>query len=278
MAALTTAPDAPTTPAPQRNAARDTTDASVMQVLALRWGAVLFLLVVWEVVVDAFAKHNSFFASPSAVVVHGLSVFNDSGVTTALATTAERFGLAFLITTGFGVPIGLVLGRMTRIAPIARNVAAVLYSVPQVAFYPLFIVWFGLGPRAEIAFGVSHGLIPVVLGTIAAAGTVDPELLEASSAMGGGRISQQLKVVLPSCLPQIVGALRLGAGLSLLGVLLAELLVSVDGVGGIMNQLSGTLQPARLDALLLSVSLAAVLINLVVGRVERGLSRSRGTV
>ncbi len=242
----------------------------------LRWLTVVVLIVIWELAVDLFGKSSHFFASPTAILANGLSVFGDPQVQQALIVTAGRFGIAFVASAVVGVTVGLVIGRLRHVAPVARNVAVVIYAVPQVALYPLFVVWLGLGQNAEIAFGISHGLIPVLLGTMTASSRVDSELVQAARAMGASRFHVLLKVILPSCLPYIVGALRLGASLSLLGVLLAELLVSVDGIGGTLNQLAGTLQPAPLDALLVAVTIAAIVINVVITRVYVGLMQTRG--
>jgi NitT/TauT family transport system permease protein len=260
---------------PEQKRSRATERASTVRVLALRWGTVALLVALWEILVDLFLPTSSFFAAPSAIVLHGLAVFLDPSVQSGLLVTAERILIAFAISAVVGVALGLVLGRL-RGAPVARNVAVVLYAVPQVAFYPLFVIWFGLGQNAEIAFGVTHGLVPVVLGTLTAATQVDAELLEASRAMGGNRTRHILNVVLPSCLPGVIGALRLGASLSLLGILLGQLLMSTDGVGALLAVLSGTLQPARLDALILGISVAAILINVGITVAQRALFRSRG--
>jgi len=257
-----------------RRGARSQQGVSISRVLALRWSAVVVLVLLWEVLVDVFAPTSSFFASPSAIVTEGLSVFLEPAVQAGLLATAQRFLIAFAISAFVGVTLGLILGRL-RVAPVARNVAVVLYAIPQVALYPLFVIWFGLGQNAEIAFGVSHGLIPVTLGTLTAATQVDRELVTASRAMGGGRFRLTLFVILPSCLPDVIGSLRLGASLSLLGVLLGQLLMSIDGVGALLAVLSGTLQPARLNALILGIALAAVLMNVLISGLQRLLVRSR---
>jgi NitT/TauT family transport system permease protein len=151
----------------------------------------------------------------------------------------------------------------------------VLYTVPQVPFYPLFMLWFGLGFKSEVAFGVTHGIIPIIFGTMAAVAQVDQRLVDGARAMGASPLQRIRVVVLPAIVPGVVGALRVGSSLCLIGVLVAELLVSVDGIGGVIGQLAGTLQPAALDAVILAICVAAVLINVVIRLLERRLSRWR---
>lgn len=214
-------------------------------------------------------------APPSRVLTTGLAYLTNGDTVAALWTTTLRFLAAFGITAVAGVGLGMALGRAGGFVPAARDVFAVLYTLPLVPFYPLFVLWFGLGFRSEVAFGVVHGVVPVVLGTMAAGARVDATLLMAARAMGARPWRRMFMVVLPAILPDIVGALRIGAAVSLLGVLLAELMVSVDGVGQIVSQLIANLRGAELDAVILAVCLGAVVVNTGLHAIERRFSRWR---
>ncbi len=108
-----------------------------------------------------------------------------------------------------------------------------------------------------------------------AAADVDRGLLAAARTMGASAGQRLIKVVLPSIVPDIVGAPRVGAALSLLGVLLAELMISVDGVGTQISQLIANLRAPELDAVILTVCIGAVAVNSIAGVAERRLSRWR---
>jgi len=246
-----------------------------MTAIAVRYLTLLALLALWQVAIDVFLPGNNYIASPSEIVGDGLGVLTERSTLSALQTTAERYLVAFVVAAVAGVAIGLLLSRVGRFVPPARNILYVLYTVPQVPFYPIFLLWFGFGFRSEVAFGISHGMIPVIFGTMAATAQVDPKLLDSARSMGAGPLTRVRTVLLPSIVPGVVGALRIGASLCLIGVLLAELLVSVDGIGGVIGQLAGTLQPAQLDATILAVSVAAVLVNTIIRLVERRVSRWR---
>lgn len=246
------------------------------QALAIRWATVLGLLGVWEGVCELWASHSSYFAAPSAIIGSGFPYLVQGSTLTEIATTAQRFLVAFAISAIAGIAIGIVLGRARHFYLPARNILYVFYTLPLVPFYPLLTLWLGIGFRSETAFGVLHGIWPVIFGTMAAVRQVDPPLVDAARSLGAGRLTRARKVMLPAIEPDVVGALRLAASLSLIGVLIAEILISVQGIGGQINQLVGTLQPARLDAVIVVIWLAAVVINTTVGLVERRVSRWRG--
>ena len=249
--------------------------ATARRAMALRWGTIAGLVVVWQIVCMVWAQDSSFFATPIEVAKDGIPYLFEPSTLDQIATTAQRFAAAFAITAVAGVTIGLLLGRAGRLYEPARNVLYVLYTLPQVPFYPLFVLWLGLGFWSEVAFGVTHGLIPVIFGTMAAVVRVDAGLVDAARALGAGPLKRARMVTLPSIVPGVVASLRLGASLCLVGVLIAEILVSVEGIGGQINQLAGTLQAARLDAVILAICVAAVVVNSAVGLVERRLSRWR---
>jgi ABC-type nitrate/sulfonate/bicarbonate transport system permease component len=230
------------------------------------------VLVAWEVFARLFLEGSLFLAGPVDIALALPGTINDPDVREALAVTAGEFLLAFSIATVAGVLLGAMLGATRRAFGPGRNLLQMAFSLPQVALYPLFVLWLGIGFSSKVVFGVTHGIFPVLLGTMAATKLVDANLITSVRAMGGGRATVIRKVVLPSILPDVVSSLRVAAALTLLGVLLAELMVSVGGVGAILHGLSSSFNPARLYALVATVCAAAVAVNLALGYAERRLS------
>jgi NitT/TauT family transport system permease protein len=246
-----------------------------MRPVLLRWVSVAALVAAWELYVDLAVRHRDYVESPSRVATTGVAYLATSDTLAAVGVTTVRFLAAFAVTAVAGVGIGLVLGRSGRFVAPARDVFGVFYTLPLVPFYPLFVLWFGLGLRSEVAFGAVHGVVPVVLGTMAAASRVDGTLITAVRSMGASRTRALRMVVLPAIVPDVVGALRAGAALSLLGVLLAEIMVSVDGVGRLIGALTANLRAAELDAVILAVCVGAAAVNTALLLAEHRLSRWR---
>jgi NitT/TauT family transport system permease protein len=255
---------------------RNTRKTLARQAIALRSATIAAAVVAWELVARGPMRHNDFLAAPSKVVTDGLSFVLQPDTLLALWQTTFRFLIAFLIVAVAGSALGLVMGRLHRhIFLGARDVVTVLYALPMVPFYPLFVLWAGLGTRSEIAFGVIHGMIPVILMTMSASAQVEPNLISSGETMGASRFQRLLFIIVPSVLPDIVSALKIGAALTLLGVLLAELMISINGVGSfITNQITNH-QAAWLNAIVLVVCLGAVVINTGLGWIERRASRWR---
>lgn len=243
--------------------------------LTLRVATIAAVLLVWELLAAAFFRESLFLAGPVAIVGALPETLTDPEVLDALALTAAEFLVAFLIVAVAGSLLGATLGATQAAFRPARNLLQIAFSLPQVALYPLFVLWLGIEFSSKVAFGVTHGIFPMVLGTMAATKMVDQSLIDSVRAMGGGRVTIVRKVVLPSILPDVVSSLRVAAALTLLGVLLAELMVSVGGAGAILHRLSSSFVPARLYALVMTICVAAIVVNELIGYFERRLSRWR---
>ena len=239
----------------------------------IRWVTIALAIGVWQLLVGG--SDGSYFAAPSKIATTGVSYLGSSECLHGLSTTAQEFLIAFVISAIVGIAIGVLFGLSRHTAPVVGDAAYLLYTLPQVPLYPLFVVTLGTGRPAEIAFGVSHGVLPVVITVVAAASRVDGQLLKAARSMGAGRLATIRTFVLPAIVPELITALRIGASLSLIGVVIGQVLVAVDGVGVLITQLVGTLQAAKLDAVVLAVCVAAVLVNAALRVVERRLSRWR---
>ena len=242
----------------------------------VRWATVVLFLALWEFLLDGPFAGNNFIAAPSGVVSRGLPVIFEPANLNALWQTTSRFLQAFAIVAVFGTAIGLVLGRIHRqVFHGARDVVTVLYALPMVPFYPLFVLWLGLGMRSEVAFGVIHGIIPVILITMTASAGVDPNLVTSGDSMGASALQRLRLIILPAILPDVFSALKIGAALSLLGVLLGELMISIDGIGTFISGQINNHGAAPLDAMIIVVCVGVVVINVILSAIERRVSKWR---
>ena len=170
----------------------------------------------------AFLSGNVFVAGPVAIAREiPATTPTDSAVLSGLRITGTEFLLSFALAAVIGVALGAVLGATVKVFQPMRHLLQISFALPQVAIYPIFTLWLGVGFSSKVAFGVTHGLFPVVLGTMAATKLVHRSLIDSARAMGAGRATIIRKVVLPSVLPDVVTSLRLASALCLLGVLLA---------------------------------------------------------
>jgi ABC-type nitrate/sulfonate/bicarbonate transport system permease component len=197
----------------------------------------------------------------------------EKDVVAAVTLTCWELIVAFTLSLLIGLIVGLIVGmhRFTRgsIYPIIL----LLYAMPLATVLPLFVIIFGIGAASKIAFGVSHGVFPIILAVAAGVQNIKPILLTSARSMGASRRQILFSIVFPHMLPSLFTGMRLGMSAVLLGVLLAELYVSQAGVGYLTSMFTQTFQPQNLFALVAVLAAIAVALNELCRSSETRLNR-----
>jgi len=241
---------------------------------AARLGVIAVLLGTWEIAAGWFV--DKMFLSPPSQVFGSLDVvLRTPGVTEALKLTFWQIGAAFTISVAVGLAVGLALGLHRFSHRSLLPIVLLLYGIPQVTILPLFILYFGIGSASKIAFGVSHGIFPIVLTTAAGAQNIKPILLLSARSMGASSAQIFRWVVFPHMIPSFFAGMRLGMSGVLLGVLLAELYVSQAGIGYFTTLFTQSLDPTKLLGLVSLLAAMAIALNELVRRAETRFSRFR---
>ena len=239
---------------------------------ALRWLTIAALVVAWEI--GGRLGDQSFVAAPSKVVaVFGPTLAANPKLVAALGLALVELLAAFALAVVVGIAIGVGIG----ITDLGRRslfpIVLLFYGLPQVVLLPLFILIFGLGPPSRIAFGFSHGVLPIIVNTVAGMRSVNPLLVASARTMGATQLQILRHVVFPTMVATVFTGLRLAMTLTLLGVILAELFVSTNGIGNYTQIFAETFKPASLFGLILVLAAGAVALNELVRTVEERFSR-----
>lgn len=146
------------------------------------------------------------------------------------------------------------------------------YAIPLVVLYPLMAAWFGIGPSSQIAFAGLYGIIPATLATAAGIQSIDPQLALTARSMGATLFQRIVHVVLPAAIPSVLNGIRIGGALAIVGVVLAQMLVSTEGLGFVITTYRTMLDGAHVFAAILFVLAIALTFDWCVGLLERRTS------
>ena len=146
-----------------------------------------------------------------------------------VGATMAAFAMALAVSAIGGVALGLVLGMRRFAGEVTEPILSSFYTIPKVTLYPVMLLIFGLGMSAKVAFGVIHGIIPVMLFTIAGVKNIEPVLLRTARVMRLSPAQTALSVLAPAVTPEIITGLRVGFALTLLGALIGEMFASQRG-------------------------------------------------
>jgi len=143
---------------------------------------------------------------------------------------------------------------------VAEPYLVVLHSLPKIALGPIFIVWLGAGPGAIVVITLSISLVVTILEVLHGFLHTDAEKIRLARTFGAGKKQILCKVVLPQNLPVIVNSLKVNVGMSWVGVIVGEFLVSRAGLGYLIVYGS---QVFQLDLVMTSVLILAVVATLM---------------
>jgi ABC-type nitrate/sulfonate/bicarbonate transport system permease component len=240
----------------------------------VRLGAVVLILLIWEIAARRFID-PMFISPPSRVFASLGAVWNTTGVPAALRLTFFELAVAFSIAVVIGLTIGLAVG----LHPFARRsvtpIILLLYGLPQITILPIFILYFGIGAPSKIAFGVTHGMFPIMVTIIAGVQNMKPILMTSARSMGASRWQILRWVIFPHMIPSFFAGMRLGMSGVLLGVLLAELYVSTAGIGHFTTMFTENFDPTKLFGLIAMLATMAIVLNEIVRRTELRFGRWR---
>jgi ABC-type nitrate/sulfonate/bicarbonate transport system permease component len=241
-----------------------------VKVSLLRLGLLAALLAAWEL---AGRAANPLLAVPPSAVLPALRdlllLRSYPDLPASLWLTVREIATAYALAVAAGLATGLALG-MYRLAGRAWGpMLAALYAVPAVVWYPSLMLFFGLDAASKIAFGFLLGFFPITLAVLAGVRQVNPHLVTVARAYGAGTLAVFGRVMLPSMLFTLVGGLRTGLALCVIGVIVGEILGAKAGMGALINHAYGLLRTGDYVALVLVTLVLVVGSDVLASLLER---------
>jgi NitT/TauT family transport system permease protein len=191
----------------------------------------------------------------------------------------ETLGLlvpGFVIASVLGVAIGVLMGRRDLAFQILDPYVNVLYNTPRVVLIPIFMLWLGTGSTMKIVVVVLAAIFPVIVNTMVGVRDVSGHLTEPAHSFRASETQLLYKVVIPAALPFIIAGIKLGLGRALTTVVVAEMFVSVSGLGGLLHSSATTYQTAKMFVPALILAVMGIVIDALLSRLERATGRWYG--
>lgn len=248
----------------------------------MRWRPLLWrtlfivaVLIVWEVVYRAGLVDHTFVPSPSTMVGAVGPLLTDSTVLDALRETLTSLALSFLIGTGAGIFVGVVLGLQPLLRRAYFPIVMILLGSPKSLFLPVIVLFFGLGQESSIVFGSILAFVHVTVNVVAGIDLVEPKHLTVARAFKAGRWQRFVHVIVPAATPGLFTALWHGIRNGFTGVVIAQLFIGTAGIGLLVRLYSNNLQTDRALTLVMIVSLVVILVGTGWNHVERRMTQWR---
>src|SRR5919199_4345299 len=176
------------------------------------------------------------------------------------------------IATVVGILLGVLMARFQVFEHAVDMYVSALYATPQVAFVPLLILWFGIDVKAKVIVVFMFSVFPIIINTYQGVKSVDPRLLEVARSFVSSEAALWGDVILPSGIPFIVAGLRLAVGRALIGMVLADFLTSISGLGYMIVKYQNSFQTNKLFVPVIVLMLLGVLLMELVKQLQSRLA------
>jgi ABC-type nitrate/sulfonate/bicarbonate transport system permease component len=242
---------------------------------AVFYGAIL---VVWQV--TAVVKGEFFLPTLQQTARGFVEIFTEGYASTLLGTLQQLF-VGFLLALVIAIPVGALMGRFRFVEDVLAPYVNTLFVTPKQALLPIIIVAVGIGFWYRTWVVILFAVFFPIINTAAGVRYVDRELRETARAFQTGRWRMFTRIYLPAAAPFVVAGIRLGFGMAMKGMVIAELWI-FSGAGNLLETFSRS--PLRLDLyypLVLLIIIFAVVVNELLKWAERRLrpaARAEGQV
>jgi NitT/TauT family transport system permease protein len=239
-----------------------------LRVAALRIAIVVMLLAAWEALAASGWLFRDVVPSLGAIGTAILRLLANSDFYANLGVTAAEIGVALAIGGLTGLATGILLGANRFLSDAFESFLLYLGPTPKIIFFPVMIMWFGVGAGSKIAMGAISCFFPIAISAAAGMREIDRVLIRVGQSFRASPWQMVTKIYLPAMRAPIMNGVRLGLGVAVIGTLLAETKLSNRGLGYLVIQAYSLFDMPRMYALLIVLFVLAIGANALVNRLS----------
>jgi ABC-type nitrate/sulfonate/bicarbonate transport system permease component len=238
----------------------------VSPVTLLRTAIILGVLALWEFLAHSGWLYRDVVPSLLSIGQALTTLLTDRNYYFNLGVTAAEISAALAFGGTAGLAVGLLLGANRFLSKAFEPYLYYLGPTPKIIFFPVMIMWFGVGPESKVALGALSCFFPVALNAAAGMRQIDKVLIRVGRSFRAGTWQMVMKIYLPAMRHPIINGVRLGFGFALIGTLLAETKLSNKGIGFLIIQTYSVFDMPRMYAMLIVLFVLAIGANSLIGK------------
>ncbi len=233
----------------------------------IQWVVLFAILLGWEIL---GRKVGTFFlAGPTQVFKAAGELISNGELGRALVDSLSGLVVGLTAAAITGIAVGYLMGWFPAVAKILNPYVSALYVLPIQALVPVIIIWLGIGAAPRILCVFLFSLFEIIINTYTGVKNVEPTYIEVARSFGANQKQLFSKVIAPHALPFIFAGLRIGASRAVKGMVVAELMFAVTGLGGLIATYAAYYRTDAVFVVVLLLTLLGVLLNALVLNLEK---------
>lgn len=222
----------------------------------------------WEIASRLYWIDPLLFSSPSKIGQLLITKFTNGSMINHVEVTLFETILGFIIGTAAGIIFATALWSSKRFSRVMDPYLVIMNAMPKVALGPIMIVALGPGYISIIAMGAIISVIITTLVVYSAFNEVDPNYEKVLKSFGATRWQCFKEAVFPASIPAMISTLKVNVGLSWVGVIVGEFLVSKQGLGYLIIYGFQVFDFSLVMASLALIAIFAAIMYKIVERIE----------
>ena len=202
-----------------------------MRIVFYRLVAVFLPLTLLEILCREHVIKPLILPPPSRILLGLWAVIANGAFNAAIVKTLANVGLAIVLAVVVGIAAGAAIHRSRPLRTLLEPLFSTYYAIPIYAFYPLFIVVFGLGDTPQVLIGFMLAVVSMIVSTLAGLDSVPAVLGKTARVMQLGAVETVRSVTMPYAAPYLFTGVKLAIAYAFIGVIGAEFIMSGTGLG-----------------------------------------------
>jgi len=233
----------------------------------IQWALLVIILLGWELL---GRKVGTFFlAGPTQVLKAAAELIANGELGHALVDSLTGLAVGLLAASVAGIAVGYLMGWFPAVGKVLNPYVSALYVLPIQALVPVIIIWLGIGAAPRILCVFLFSVFEIIINTYTGVKNVEPTYVEVARSFGADQTQLFTKVIAPHALPFIFAGLRIGASRAVKGMVVAELMFAVTGLGGLIATYAAYYRTDAVFVVVLVLTLLGVLLNALVLYLEK---------
>ena len=233
-------------------------------------------LLIWQGVVSIGGYPPFILPSPGEVVARFIDLVAEGSLWTHIAVTLQEILAGLALGATAAIALGYLLAHSGLAERILAPYIVASQSVPVVAIAPLLVIWFGPGMLSKVLVCGLIVFFPILVNTVVGVRSVESGLHDLLRGLEASRWQTIRLLEIPASLPILLGGLKIGATLAVIGAVVGEFVASDRGVGYLLKQGQQLYDTSLVFVGIGVLVLLAQLLYGIVALAERWLLRWRG--
>lgn len=242
---------------------------SVTQILIL-----LFLIFIWEYLSNNNIINAFIYSSPSKVLKTIIDLYNTNNLFNHIWVTIYETFISFTLATLLGTFIAIILWYSKFLYKVMDPYLTILNSLPKVALGPIIIILCGANIKSIIIMALLISLIITISNVYSGFVNTDKNMIKLMHSFNASKWQMLKYLIIPYNYHVIVNSLKINVGMSLVGVIMGEFLVSKEGIGYLINYGSQVFNLNLVFAGIIILLIVSYLMYLLVLYIEKVLIRN----